>query len=1010
MNYHHLFHYVRTRSLMVYYILFALMTVSIVNVQHGYADQCKAGNLLYNLTPFTDNKTQLRSTGLQRSLRMTDGKKVVEGAFWSVEQAAIISKTGRITFDLKSKVSLKAFTIQADNNDEYEFWGSIDGGRFFRLWIAPKHSKPGLRTRAIQLKKPTLKVRYLQIRPKEGDSSYSIAEVQAFCSVPKNFPPKISQTRAIRKNNKDTRKHFIGKAKLGLAVFGILIFFVPRMLYARRRRSSLTEQNDETGKSNDDASATPKSLTLLNRLKNTWSKYEADLCDVLVYTATLASAVSTLWIAFTQVNRAVDHWADNGFLAQGLGHVLGLDATYHHWIFYNGSILMVIGFLLLIYAIVNLMKNRSIVHCVAEIQTIGFIGFIWVFATQCNEVMGKSNWLHIVLKKNDYRVPAGWEAIPIALVLTGILVYLYVSKRSELKANHVSDQAGEEAKDSELKSSESNDDGQTEHESDYTYTQALLKSTQKLGWSTVVILSIASFFSLGTFHGGRITHFWDSFHYYVGSKYFAENRYHLLYHCITLAEFDDGRGEKIKDRPLRSLVNNKVGLSGEVSNPDHPLVKECRAHFTPMRWEAFKQDIRLFRSYMGEAWWKKMFKDHGYNATPVWNMVGHTLTNWDWESKVPEAGLAYTPSNQKGQSSKARKTARDLFFNEARPRFEAEIIGLNLIDLSLYLILFALFIWAFGLEIAAFMLVFFGTGYPWSYDWTGGSVGRIPWLFTLGTSLCLLKKNYNLLAGFSLGWSLLLRVFPGSVLGGVAVHAILMIVKKIPWTSAHKRFILGGLLSFFILVPLSIPVGQGSVEKYQGVVQPYKEFLDNSLKHTSTPMTNNMGFPTLLSYHPGYTVRYAARKQKKLKEKLPAFGLWKQKHNEFKKSRRILLILCLLATFYFFYRIREKWELWEVISAGSIFAFFIFELTCYYYCFMIILTPLAFQRSREMLMLLCMVIASQIIQIYVGASDEEYLLESLAAAIPFFVFIIGRFLETLQGGDEQEKVLPAEVN
>ena len=413
---------------------------------------------------------------------------------------------------------------------------------------------------------------------------------------------------------------------------------------------------------------------------------------------------------------------------------------------------------------------------------------------------------------------------------------------------------------------------------------------------------------------------------------------------------------------------------------------------------------------MGEAWWKKMFKDHGYNAAPVWNMFGSTLTNLDWKSKVPEAGLAYTPADSSAQSPKARKEAKNLFFNQARPRFEQEIINLNFIDLTLYLVLFALFAWAFGLEITAFMLIFFGTGYPWSYDWTGGSVGRIPWLFTLGTGLCLLKKDYPLLGGFSLGWSLLLRIFPGAVLGGAALHAALMIFKKIPWTTTHKRFITGGLLSFCVLVPLSIPVGQGTQEQYQGTTQVYKEFLKNSMKHTGTPMTNNMGFPTLLSYHPGYTVRYAAKKQRKMKDKKPAFSLWKSKHNEFKSKRKWLLILCLLGTFYFFYRIRERWELWEVISAGSIFAFFIFELTCYYYCFMIILTPLAFQRSRELLMMMVMVIASQIIQIYVGASDEEYLLESLFAAIPFFVFIIGRYLETLQGGSTKKKVLIGEVN
>src|SRR5690606_34101902 len=31
--------------------------------------------------------------------------------------------------------------------------------------------------------------------------------------------------------------------------------------------------------------------------------------------------------------------------------------------------------------------------------------------------------------------------------------------------------------------------------------------------------------NFGTFHGARAVHLWDSMHYYMGSKYFHENRY-----------------------------------------------------------------------------------------------------------------------------------------------------------------------------------------------------------------------------------------------------------------------------------------------------------------------------------------------------------------------------------------------------------------------------------------------------------------------------------------------------
>ena len=43
-----------------------------------------------------------------------------------------------------------------------------------------------------------------------------------------------------------------------------------------------------------------------------------------------------------------------------------------------------------------------------------------------------------------------------------------------------------------------------------------------------------------TFHSIREMHLWDFMHYYVGSKYFAENDFQWLYHCALLAELDDG--------------------------------------------------------------------------------------------------------------------------------------------------------------------------------------------------------------------------------------------------------------------------------------------------------------------------------------------------------------------------------------------------------------------------------------------------------------------------------------
>jgi hypothetical protein len=900
------------------------------------ASNCPSGNLLKDLTPIKP------TSGVERSLRLTDGHSLKEGTTWDVVEAMIIKTGGRVTYDLGVERALVAFTVQGDNNDVYELYGSRDGKSFTSLWKAREvKNKPGLRLRAEKLKSPTAPVRYLQLRASGGDKSYSASELQAFCQLPQTWPPKAEIVSATRqKSSKDTRKHFIGRAKIGLGLFGLLIFFVPRLVRGRRERD---EDEDQEAQQEAEQEITHEA--------------NINLTQALVYLSALAATSYSVALGIFQMQDAFQDWADNGLL-RSINTLFpvdlsnGLDAQEISFV--NGLSVALFGLASLAYVLKQIKEQRSARSLVAPLETLGFIGVVWVVMTQGNELLGKSaSWW-----------PKGWEGLVVVALMSAFFIALH--RRSSSVAR------------------------------------------RRVGWLTTLVLGLMTWVSLGSFHGNRITHFWDSYHYYVGSKYFAENRYHLLYHCTMLAERDDGRESKIKGRALRNLMNNEVGKGDEVLDDQNELVKECRAHFTPQRWEAFKQDTRLFRSYMGESWWAKMFKDHGYNATPVWTLMGSLITGYDWEAKVPPPELAYTPQKRNGRTHAQLKEARERFFKQDRPAFEREIIALNFIDLTLYCVMFLMFLWAFGLEVTAFVALFFGTGYAWSYDWTGGSVGRIPWLFTAVAGLSFLKRGFPLLGGFSLGWSLLLRVFPGAVLGGAALQLALMLFKRDSFTTTYKRFTVGGLLSLGLLVPLSLITGQGVTSKYEGV-SVYQEFISNSMKHKDTPLTNNMGYPTVLSFHPGYTVAQANYKQRamqrKTKEKKPNFWLWKTKHRELKKSRAPLQWLTILGMFAFLYVMRKRWSLWEMTSASVVFIFLIFELTCYYYSFLILLAPLAYQRARDIFGLLTIGVASQIIQIRIGATDLEYFWESLFVLIPMLVFVAGRVHEHLNDQDQPQAVL-----
>ena len=929
----------------------------------------KGGNLLYNKHPVKPTRS------VRRTLRMTDGKHVKEGSFWSVTQAAVISKGGLVTFDLGLKTQLSAFTVQADNNDTYEVYGSADGKSYSLLWSAGPDKLPGLQTRQVVLASPSAPVQFLQVKANGGDSSYSISELQAYCKPPKSWPPKPSLTAAIKKDGKDVRKHLIGKGKMGIALFAMLAFLFPRLLSNRRRDEESADEEESVDE--EESADEEESVNEEESIEESKAGMEADSVEssaplshneyrsFFAYLFGIGTALFNVWLGGVQMGRSIDQWADNGALSNGLIEAFSFPPAHAKMVFVNGLILSLFSLILFGWLAYHLYKSTHFGRLIPALQSWGIVGVVVVFMSHADETLGKrSNWW-----------PNGWEGLVVmAIVAGGYLLWHMKRAKSEAVIN----KRGGSLTVAELVSLQS----------------SLRGPHQRFGWMMIAACGLFAWFSFGSFHGSRITHFWDSFHYYVGSKYFSETRYHLIYHCTTLAEYDDGRDEKLKDRPLRHLTNNELGKSQEVDDENHPLTKECRAHFTPERWRAYKQDIRLFRSYMGEAWWKRMFKDHGFNPTPVWSLAGSQLTQYGWRDHIPPKDLEHTPSIKKDKRPyKKKKEARDRFYNEDRPRFEQYIINLNLIDIGLYVVLFLLYLWAFGLEITAFTLVIFGTGYPWSFDWTGGSIGRAPWLFMLGSGVCFLKKGYPLLSGFSLGWALLLRVFPGAILGGAAVQILMMLIGKTPWQKEHLRFTIGGLLSLVILVPLSVPFTQGKAPQYQGVTPAFKEFLENSFKHKDTPLTNNMGYPTIVSFHPSYTVHKSLQIQRKMKNRPEGFSVWKTKVRELRKSRRWIQLLTIALLFGAMFVLRKRLSLWEVTAASVAFMFTVFELTCYYYSFIILLVPLAYQRGREMFMLLVFVVASQATQIRIGATDLEYLWESAFALIPIFGVIVSRLYE-----------------
>ena len=339
------------------------------------------------------------------------------------------------------------------------------------------------------------------------------------------------------------------------------------------------------------------------------------------------------------------------------------------------------------------------------------------------------------------------------------------------------------------------------------------------------VLAGACWWNLGLFHRDHYIHEWDTYHYYIGAKYFPELSYLRLYHCAVVADAEDGLLDPADARTARDLENNRV-VSAQTLAADP---ERCTRHFTPERWEAFKRDLAWFRQLIGPRRWPEAQRDHGFNATPVWLMLGRALAS-------------------------------------TGPVSDSQMLALALIDAVLLLGMWAAAVWAFGWRATCVALLYWGTNYPAFWGWTGGGYLRQDWLLLSVLGLALLRRRHMAAAGAAVAVAGLLRVFPWVIVGGLGLKACWEIWqrRRLAPLADHARFAIGFALAVLILVPAASIANGG-----WGV---WPAFVANSAKHASTPAVNYVGLRALMSYdHEQRVARLAAHGLED-----DAFRIWRE--------------------------------------------------------------------------------------------------------------------------------------
>lgn len=471
------------------------------------------------------------------------------------------------------------------------------------------------------------------------------------------------------------------------------------------------------------------------------------------------------------------------------------------------------------------------------------------------------------------------------------------------------------------------------------------------------VLAVLTYVNFFAFHFGNFIHGWDTFHYYVGSKYFKELSYDRLYECVAVADAEDPRlRRRVELRKITNLRTNALETTAEIlAHPDR-----CKSHFTADRWYKFKRDIAFFRGREGAKRWDDTSTDHGYNATPVWNIAGSLLAN-------------------------------------TAPASETQIYILNLLDPAYYVGMVALLVWAFGWRTASIAMLAFATNFPNRFYWTGGAFLRWDWIFYLVAGVACLKKNKPLLGGLALGYSTLLRIFPGFVfvgpIGAIVARGIeiwrrkpkgdkagvLRELRAQPEVRSLVRFCVGAAIAAAVLLPVSVVVAGGP--------QAYVAFKQNTIKHKETPLTNYMGLRTVTAF------RWNETGEKMKDDRLTdPWRPWKDARlRAFRQIAPVHYLIVLAFVVAIGYAGRRQ-EAWVTAALGSIFIAVGVELTCYYYAF-IVVTALLYEKRKEVgAWLLLVTAASEFISLAPLKGmptwlDEQYTYVSAVTLVAFAMIL-----------------------
>jgi len=392
--------------------------------------------------------------------------------------------------------------------------------------------------------------------------------------------------------------------------------------------------------------------------------------------------------------------------------------------------------------------------------------------------------------------------------------------------------------------------------------------------TVVAIPAVISYTNEFQFHGARHwIHLHDVAHYYLGSKYFAELGYGDLYVAMLRAEVETS-GNVSSTETARDLSGNFLAPAQSILSRSD----EVKSRFSADRWDAFRKDVDTFRKAMGPRY-GEVLRDHGYNPTPVWTLIGGSLANIVPAGSMRGIGLL---------------TALDPL-----------LVVMTLVAIRS----------SFGLATALLVLVYYCVCFGAGFDWTGGAFLReLSWAAIL-LCACALKRGHALTAGVILALAATLRIFPGLLAIGAVTRAALEYRTNGAPSRDTRRFLIGFVVAAVALVAASVIRLNG--------ISPWQEFARNISAHSQSASANVIGLTSWAAFLRSFDVS--------TRQGFEALVHWRT------TAYHLQLILLVPVTFAFVAARSRRDDLLAALGLGSLLVLCSLNISAYYYKYLALL-------------------------------------------------------------------------